>query len=106
MWNGLSSGEGLWKEMDWSDLKLCVGWDYTPASSPFLNTAPPLTWNMAVDFVLPLERASAPGLGLSPSNATAERDRETASANTVLPEACDLQEALMLHGLEGPQIPP
>lgn len=65
---------------------------------------------MAVDFGLSSARTFAPGLGLFPFNATAERDRERAdssvSANSVLPGACELQEALVLPDPEGSQMSP
>lgn len=65
---------------------------------------------MAVDFGLSSARTFAPGLGLSLFNATAERDRERAdssvSTNSVLPGACELQEALVLPDPEGSQMSP
>lgn len=81
-----------------------------PCFSSLPKHSPSLTWSMAVDFGLSSARTFAPGLGLSLFNATAERDRERAdtsvSANSVLPGACELQEALVLHDLEGSQMSP
>lgn len=81
-----------------------------PCFSSLPKHRPLLTWSMAVDSGLSLARTFAPGLGLSPSNATAERDRERAdtsvSANSVLPGTCELQEALVLQDPEGSQMSP
>lgn len=79
---------------DWSNLKLWLSWDHIPASLPFLNIAPHSPGVWLVVFGLSSARTFAPGLGLSPSNATAERERERAdtsvSANSVLPGTCEL----------------